>query len=84
MPGLPQPQFVNGIQQEALEGVSMRYAFDAPEGRTTLADLFAWLGSHGWAYRLRLKGNLLADPGHGDETTLTEARGRLTALGEAK
>jgi len=28
--GLPQPQFVNGIQQEALEGVSMRYAFDAP------------------------------------------------------
>ena len=33
------------------------------------ADLFAWLGGHGWAYRLRLKGNLLADPGHGDETT---------------
>jgi arylsulfatase len=28
--GLPQPQFVNGIQQEAIEGVSMRFAFDAP------------------------------------------------------
>ena len=33
------------------------------------ADLFAWPGGHGWGYRLRLKGNLLADPGHGDETT---------------
>lgn len=33
------------------------------------ADLFAWLSGHGWGYRLRLKGNLLADPGHGDETT---------------
>jgi hypothetical protein len=26
-------------------------------------------GVHGWACRLRLKGNLLADPGHGDEAT---------------
>lgn len=33
------------------------------------AALFAWLGDHGWGYRLRLKGNLLADPGQGDETT---------------
>jgi hypothetical protein len=33
------------------------------------ADLLAWLGGHGWGYRLRLKGNLLADTGHGDETT---------------
>ena len=40
------------------------------------ADLFAWLGGHGWGYRLRLKGNLLADTGHGDETTTGElARG---------
>jgi hypothetical protein len=40
------------------------------------AELFAWLGGHGWGYRLRLKGNLLADPGHGDETTTGElARG---------
>jgi len=33
------------------------------------AGLFRWLQSHGWQYRLRLKGNLLADPGFGDETT---------------
>ncbi len=31
--------------------------------------LFGWLHTHGWHYRLRLKGNLLADPGYGDETT---------------
>src|SRR5512137_2829365 len=42
------------------------------------ADLFAWLGGHGWGYRLRLKGSLLADPGHGDETTTGElARGAV-------
>lgn len=28
--GLPQPEFVNGIQQEPIEGVSMRYSFDDP------------------------------------------------------
>lgn len=33
------------------------------------AELFEWLHAHGWGYRLRLKGNLLADPGYGDETT---------------
>ena len=33
------------------------------------AALFAWLHRHGWCYRPRLKGNLLADPGHGEETT---------------
>ncbi|GMQ94158.1 MAG: hypothetical protein BMS9Abin12_1642 [Acidimicrobiia bacterium] len=36
--GLPHPTFVNGVQQEALHGVSMRYSFDdsdAAEGRTT-------------------------------------------------
>lgn len=33
------------------------------------SDLFAWLDAHHWHYRLRLKGNLLADPGSGDETT---------------
>jgi hypothetical protein len=33
------------------------------------ADLFRWLVDHDWQYRLRLKGNLLADPGFGDKTT---------------
>lgn len=38
--------------------------------------LFEWLHSHGWKYRLRLKGNVLADPGFGDETTTRDlARG---------
>ena len=35
-------------------------------------DLFEWLHTHGWQYRLRLKGNVLADPGYGDETTTGE------------
>jgi hypothetical protein len=40
------------------------------------ADLFGWRHAHGWGYRRRLKGNLLADPGQGDETTTGElARG---------
>lgn len=26
--GLPQPEFVNGVQQDPIEGVSMRYSFD--------------------------------------------------------
>lgn len=34
--------------------------------------LFEWLHTCGWHYRLRLKGNLLADPGYGDETTTGE------------
>ena len=29
--GLPQPEFVNGTQQDAIEGVSMRYSFDEPK-----------------------------------------------------
>jgi hypothetical protein len=32
-------------------------------------ELFEWLHAHGWRYRLRLKGNLLADPGQSDEVT---------------
>ncbi len=36
------------------------------------ADLFGWLDAHGWGYRLRLKGNLLADSGQGDEVTTRE------------
>jgi hypothetical protein len=36
------------------------------------AGLFDWLHARGWGYRLRLKGNLLADPGHGDEVTTGE------------
>lgn len=32
------------------------------------AALFGWVQTHGWGYRLRLKGNVLADTGHGDET----------------
>ena len=35
-------------------------------------ELFDWLHTHGWHYRLRLKGNLLADPGYGDEVTTGE------------
>ena len=35
----------------------------------TSVALFDWLHAHGWGYGLRLKGNLLADPGHGDEVT---------------
>jgi arylsulfatase len=36
--GLPQPTFVNGVQQEPMHGASMRYSFDAaeaPEHRET-------------------------------------------------
>ena len=33
------------------------------------AALFTWLVAQGWSYRLRLKGNVLADPGYGDEIT---------------
>lgn len=33
------------------------------------AALFAWLQAQGWNDRLRLKGNVLADTGEGDETT---------------
>ena len=29
--GIPEPQFVNGIQQRPYEGVSMRYLFDEPD-----------------------------------------------------
>jgi Transposase DDE domain len=36
------------------------------------ADLFRWLVDHDWHYRLRLKGNLLADPGFGDKKTTGE------------
>jgi hypothetical protein len=64
-------------QRTVLEQVLARL----PEGAKVLlsadrfypsADLFAWLEGHGWGYRLRLKGNLLADPGYGDETTTGE------------
>ncbi len=33
------------------------------------AALFAWVQARGWGYRLRLKGNVLADTGQGEETT---------------
>ncbi|SMF97064.1 hypothetical protein SAMN02949497_4481 [Methylomagnum ishizawai] len=33
------------------------------------AALFGWLGAQGWGYRLRLKRNVLADTGEGEETT---------------
>jgi hypothetical protein len=33
-------------------------------------DLFEWLHSQGWQYRLRLKSTILADPGYGDEAPL--------------
>jgi arylsulfatase len=31
--GIPEPAFVNGIQQDPLHGVSMRYAFDHPKAK---------------------------------------------------
>lgn len=36
------------------------------------SNLFEWLHNHHWQYRLRLKGNLLVDPGVGDELTTGE------------
>lgn len=49
--------------------------------------LFAWLKARGWSYRLRLKGNVLVDTGHGEETTtgalaqaVTERYGRGARL----
>ncbi|NOU22164.1 MAG: transposase [Methyloglobulus sp.] len=36
------------------------------------AGLFQWLKNQGWHYRLRLKSNLVVDPGFGDETTTGE------------
>lgn len=35
-------------------------------------ELFLWLQAHTWQYRLRLKNNVLADPGFGDEVTTGE------------
>jgi arylsulfatase len=46
--GLPQPQFVNGVQQKPLEGVSMLYCFnqkDAPERHQT--QYFEMIGNRG-------------------------------------
>jgi hypothetical protein len=34
------------------------------------AALFGWVQTHGWGYRLRLKGSVLADTGQDDETTI--------------
>lgn len=42
------------------------------------AELFTWLHCQGWQYRLRLKGNLLADPGYGEETTTGALAQRVT------
>lgn len=61
-------------QQELLERVR---AWVPPDARVILsadrfypsAGLFRWLQDQGWGYRLRLKGNLVADPGFGDEVT---------------
>lgn len=46
--GLPEPTFVNGVQQQPIEGVSMAYSFDdgnAAERRTT--QYFEMLGNRG-------------------------------------
>jgi arylsulfatase len=46
--GLPQPEYVNGIQQAPIEGVSMRYSFDdakAPERHET--QYFEMFGNRG-------------------------------------
>ena len=42
------------------------------------AELFEWLARHDWHYRLRLKGNLLVDPGYGDESTTGELAQAVT------
>ena len=42
------------------------------------AALFEWLHRHAWRYRLRLKGNLLVDPGEGDETSTGELARAVT------
>lgn len=54
------------------------------------SSLFAWLEAQGWGYRLRLKGNLLVDPGQGDEVSTGElarvgarCEGTLPARGAA-
>lgn len=52
--GLPQPEFVNGIQQDAIEGVSMRYSFDnakaAGQHETQYFEMFGNRGIYhnGW------------------------------------
>jgi arylsulfatase A-like enzyme len=46
--GLPEPETVNGVPQQPIEGVSMRYSFDdaeAPEGRRT--QYFEMVGNRG-------------------------------------
>ncbi len=42
------------------------------------AELFEWLARHDWHYRLRLKSNLLVDPGDGDESTTGELAQAVT------
>lgn len=62
------------VQKNPLEPVR---AWLPPEAKGVLsadrfdpsAALFAWGQAGGWGYRLRLKGTVLADTGHGDETT---------------
>ena len=52
MAGIPQPNFVNGIQQQPIEGVSMAYSFDHPdadERRTT--QYFEIFGNRGIYHR---------------------------------
>jgi hypothetical protein len=44
----------------------------------SLGGLCVWLQRHGRSYRLRLKGNVLADIGHGDETTTGTLAGGVT------
>ncbi len=50
--GLPEPTFVHGVQQKPIEGVSMRYSFDAgdaPDRRTT--QYFEMMGNRGIYHR---------------------------------
>ena len=42
------------------------------------AELLTWLQAQGWGYRLRLKGNLLADTGYGGTTTTGELAAGFT------
>lgn len=50
--GIPEPISVNGIQQEPIEGVSMRYSFDQPKAdEQRLTQYFEMFGNRGIYYK---------------------------------
>ena len=72
--GLPEPAFVNGIQQKPYEGVSMKYSFDAADASerhmTQYFEMFVNRGiyHHGWsAVTQHTKPHVFSPPGTFDE-----------------